>query len=145
MKITCLKELKKREELQQNDIVEFVVFCPVGKKVLTYEVSSYFLGNYNQAEEATGFVLNNAIFDILGMPVTEKNKFAEKAYGYKPLNSDSDSTGCGNWPESAVNDYPALTRLAEALYRIAEGRPEEPEVEDDMLERYEILDLRKNE
>ena len=99
--ITNLKELEERKELQLDDIVIFTI----KKEILKYYVYSKFL-NHD--------VHNNRIFDILELNKNDKDKLAEKIYGYE-INS-------GDWPESKKNDFPALTRLVKELYLIIEKR-----------------------
>jgi len=55
---------------------------------------------------------NDEIFDKLG--IRDKKNFCEKAYGYKPSG--------GNFPQCKIKDYPALTRVAMALFKKAEGK-----------------------
>ncbi len=114
--ITNLKELKKRKELQLNDIIIFTI----KKEILKYYVYSKFL-NHD--------VHNNIIFDILELNKNDKDKLAEKIYGYE-INS-------GDWPESKENDFPALTRLVKELYLIIEER--EPVFT--KFTRFEIMDI----
>ncbi len=97
--ITNLKELGERKVLQLDDIVIFTI----KKEILKYYVYSNFLNHDNH---------NNRIFDILELNKNDKNKLAEKIYGYKIYG--------GDWPESKENDFPALTRLVKELYRIIE-------------------------
>ena len=126
MVITCLKELKKRKKLKYEDTVIFTV----SKKSIKYEVTTDHLRNKNS------FGHNDQIFAILEI---DRIAWAVKNYGY-PIRYPEIIT---NWPYSKKNDYAALTRLVEALYRKIEGLPLkiDPKI-DPITSRFEILDLR---
>ena len=119
-KITCLKELNKRKYLELDDIVKFTI----NEKIIEYTVQIDYLLNNNINYD------NDEIFKILEL---DKNKMAEKAYGYKPTNSTSNIF---HWPE-VDNDLPALTRLVKELYKaIEERKPKYTK-----YNRFEIIDI----
>ncbi len=108
-KITCLRELEEREELQLDDIVIFIV----GSKKIQYSVDTFFLTNLSKTSPS---ILNNdEIFKILKI---NKNKMAEKIYGHNRNKEQS----IGLWPNSNHHDFSALTRLVAELYKIIEER-----------------------
>jgi hypothetical protein len=100
--ITNLKKLTARGALRENDEVVFLVGDET--ELVRYEVRSRFLYNLSS--------MNSRIFDFLNL---DKGKFCSEAYGYE--------SGGGGWPESKDEDYAALTRVVEALYRIIEKKP----------------------
>ena len=112
--ITCLKELNKRKCLELDDIVIFTV----NEETIEYTVTNCYLHNYRNH--------NFRIFRILEL---DKSKLAVKTYGYK--------IDTGFWPESKINDYPALTRLVKELYTIIEER----EIKYTKFNRFEIMDI----
>lgn len=71
-----------------------------------YEVDRKYLNNSGGC--------NNEIFDRIG--VEDKKKFCATVYGYEPQTGDC--------PECHSGDYPALTRLAVAIFRKLEGSTE---------------------
>lgn len=90
--------------LQDGDTVVFVV----EGKTRSYAVKEKFLDIMREYH-------NGQIFMDLGLNPFE---FAKAAYGYDPQG--------GIWPQSNRGDYPALTRLVNALYHIiAEREPEQ--------------------
>ncbi len=89
-----LSRLNDGVVLKRGDHVEF----QHKGDILTYVVDWGYLNNM-------GFGANDEIFDRIGVPAI---KFCRKAYGYEP-------TG-GDWPTANHEDYPALTRAANAIY-----------------------------
>ena len=100
--ITCLKELEERRELEYD-----VVIFTVKEEISKYNVRYYFLN----LKKGT----NNVIFKLLKISENEITEIAEKTYGYE-------RQGGGDWPESKMGDFPALTRLVKELYLIIEER-----------------------
>lgn len=93
------------EALKSGDQVVFVLR---GKKEI-YEV------RFQHLDNQTNYFANRSIFERLNL---DAMAFALSAYGYP-------SSG-GGWPESKAEDYPALTRLVNALFRlIAEREPDQ--------------------
>jgi len=86
---------KIKGTLAQDDTVIFTV----GAETLTYTVRSNYLSISGD---------NDKIFILLGL---DKNSFCVKHYGY-------DLPRAGVWPESKDEDYPALTRVVNALYNV---------------------------
>lgn len=70
----------------------------VGDKTYNYVVRSSYLELIQSGN-------NDKIFDALKL---DKYSFASRHYGY--------SSDCGSWPECVSRDFPALTRLVNALY-----------------------------
>jgi hypothetical protein len=60
---------------------------------------------------------NAMIFEILGI---DKCNVAEKSYGYRPTVGIGENDRC--WPESVLDDFPAITRLVCYLYDYIESR-----------------------
>ncbi len=114
--ITCLKELEERKCLENRDIIIFIV----NEQKLRYGVKRYYL------ENITDLKGNESIFRILEI---DKYKIAE-VYGYK-------TNIVGDWPESEVDDFPALTRLVKELYIIIE----EKDKVYTKYNRFEIMDI----
>ena len=121
MKITNLKGLENRKELQPNDNVEFTV----KGETIKYIVQLDFLFNRGY-EYGTINDVNDRIFKILDI---NKNKIAEKTYGY--------TKGHGVWPVSEGKDFSALTRLVKELYLIIEKK----EIVFTKFTRFEIMDI----
>ena len=119
--ITCLKELEEKGTLEFKDVVIFTV----KEKEIEYNRQKNYLYTYNN--------YNDKIFRILEI---NKWEIAEKAYRYKPFNIDSSFSDV-NWPESEVEDFSALTRLVEELYRIIEKK--KPVFT--KFTRFEIMDI----
>ncbi len=115
-KITCLKELNKRKCLELDDIVKFTI----NEKIIEYTVQIDYLLNNNINYD------NDEVFKVLDL---DKNKIAEKMYGYNRT--------IGNWPVTNLDDYPALTRLVKELYFIIE----EKDKIYTKYNRFEIMDI----
>ena len=91
--------------LEEGDRVIFTV----KGKTNEYSVRSSYLNN------VLTLFRNNEVFCCLHL---DKEKFVNSSYGYE-------SRG-GSWPESKTNDFPALTRLVNALFHtIAEREPDQ--------------------
>lgn len=123
MNINNLKELEERKTLEMNDTVYFTV----GEETIEYVVRGVYLLNSSSDN------FNNRIFEILER---DKEKIAEKAYGYPPTNLSGNTSNL--WPQTKDDDYSALTRLVKELYKIIE---EKKEVYIPILTRWELLDL----
>lgn len=89
--------------LQYDDIVYFIY----NNITYIYEVKKEYLSNIRRC--------NDTIFVDLRL---DKRHVATEAYGY--------SCGEGQWPESKISDYAALTRLVIFLFEEIEKR-EHPE------------------
>ncbi len=120
--ITNLKELEEKGILELKDNVIFII----KEKKIKYGVEGNYLYSYSG-------IYNDKVFRILKI---DKLKIAEKTYGYKPLNIDK--LFCNiNWPETELNDFPALTRLAAEVYRIIEER----KIKYTKFTRFEIMEI----
>jgi len=87
-----------------------VVFMVNGKKII-YEVYENFLFNHKMCDN---HYYNDHIFIELGIDPTN---FAKVHFEYYPLNSANlRNSKIHNFPESVIDDYPALTRTVKALY-----------------------------
>ena len=108
--ITCLKELEERKKLELGDIIEFTI----EKQIIKYEVKCTYLQNIKS--ETTDY--NDEVFRIL--EINNKREMAKKAYNDKNfhVNIIYDS----HWPETKIDNFPALTRLVKELYLIIRER-----------------------
>ncbi len=103
--IRSLEELRAQGVLRELDEVVF----SVGTEEILYRVHDSYIG--------IDGVFNRFIFEKLRL---DKAEFCSKAYGYV--------AGSGSCPEAHHRDFPALTRLVEALYlEIARQAGENPE------------------
>ncbi len=125
--ITNLKELEKRGELENNDVVIFTV----KKETIKYKVVFNYL--HNLKSPTTG-KYNNEIFKILEL---DKVKIAQKAYGDIPV--DPISIPEPYWPSIKEENYPALTKLVKKLYLIIEEQY--PAKVYTKFTRFEIMDI----
>jgi len=127
-KIHNLKELNKlARDLESGDYIHFTT----KQEVLKYKIklssnSRLYLENFNNANN------NDSIFNNLNLNFIEKNKLAEKCYGYKLPSSG------GDWPWCNHNDYKALERLIREIYKILGEKDIKPEP---IKSRFELLDL----
>lgn len=95
----CLDDIRGIKTLAKGDTV---IFTKDGKQY-EYKVESCYL-RYPDG-------LNDEIFTVLGL---DKRKFCENVYGYEAM--------AGSWPDTRIDDYPALTRAVVKLYEIIEGK-----------------------
>ena len=125
--INSLKELNKRKCLEHKDIVKFTIN---EEKTIEYSVGPLYLSDSRKIYP----INNDKIFRILDI---DKDKIAEKAYGYNPVNVGKNTRYPNNyWPE-VDNDYSALTRLVREVYLIIEER--EPKYT--KYNKFEIMDI----
>jgi len=119
--ITCLKELNERKYLEIDDIVKFTI----NEQIITYIVKNVYLFISSNGKN------NDEVFRILDI---DKDKLAEKMYGYKEFKIYS---RLNYWPEIREDDFPALTRLVRELYTIIE----EKDKVYTKYNRFEIMDI----
>ena len=121
--ITCLRELEERGELEELDIVEFIV----KEEVIKYIVCFNHLWDKKHRESFT----NNKIFKILEI---DKKEITEKTYGYEPIKHNNNDR---YFPEYRDNDFSAITRLVAELYKIIEKK----EIIYTKFTRFEIMEI----
>ena len=122
--MSCIHNLKELNELNRDLVFGDYIYFSTKKGIIKYIIQDAYL-NIPVGD-------NSRIFDVLNMNEGERHKLAEKYYGYK-INDDA------AWPEYRNKDYKAAKRLIKAIYILL---GEKDVVEDPIISRFEILDIR---